>query len=65
MVGARQPKLGLISPTRKSLKTNTPAAERERQRMAEFKRKSMLSRLPDIADAVYMFVIFFFFNLLK
>jgi hypothetical protein len=50
----RQPKLGLVSPGQKSLKANSPAAERERLRMAEFKRKSMLSRLPDVADAISM-----------
>jgi len=51
---ARVPNLGMLSPTRKSLKANSAAAERERQRMAEFKRKSMLSRMPNVADAVYM-----------
>lgn len=51
---ARVPNLGMLSPTRKSLKANSAAAERERQRMAAFKRKSMLSRMPNVADAVYM-----------
>ena len=46
----------MLSPTRKSLKANSAAAERERQRMAAFKRKSMLSRMPNVADAVYMSV---------
>lgn len=51
---AKQPKLGMISPTRKSLKSNSSAAERERQRMQDLKHKSMLSRLPEVADAVFM-----------
>jgi hypothetical protein len=55
-LGRRQANLTLLSPGRKSLKSNNPAAQRERQRMQEFKRKSMLSRMPDVADAISMHV---------
>jgi hypothetical protein len=46
---ARQPSRSI------SLDGGTAAAAAER--MVEFKRKSMLSRLPDVADGVYMCVI--------